>query len=187
MTPEHFTQMNFPEIWFLIQTSLSDTEVLGKPNPLIYRKKVHGYFLGERSMQEQLHIQTRMKNLRSRISATTLVLLMVMSTTLAMMPVGADSTSNGSGIFATDEDRTPYQLAEQGGTQQGGAPVPGAVDRSHFTHPALRDPSWNDLFASSGKISDLSAISLRSEAYAFLLEETNLGAVSYTHLRAHET
>ena len=98
------------------------------------------YFLGERSMQELQQINEQMKNLRSRTSATILVFLMVMSTTLAMMPVGADSSSTGSGIYATDMEQTPIQSTGQGGFQQGGAPVPGAVDRSLFTHPALRDP-----------------------------------------------
>jgi len=133
------------------------------------------YFLGERSMQELQQMNEQMKNLRSRTSATILVFLMVTSTTLAMMPVGADSSSTGSGIYATDMEQTPIQSTGQGGFQQGGAPVPGAVDRSLFTHPALRDPSWADLFSGTGKIADLSATSLRSEAYAFLLEETNLG------------
>ncbi|MEC7462170.1 MAG: hypothetical protein VX439_01860, partial [Candidatus Thermoplasmatota archaeon] len=126
-------------------------------------------------MQELQQINEQMKNLRSRTSATILVFLMVTSTTLAMMPVGADSSSTGSGIYATDMEQTPIQSTGQGGFQQGGAPVPGAVDRSLFTHPALRDPSWADLFSGTGKIADLSATSLRSEAYAFLLEETNLG------------
>ena len=63
------------------------------------------YFLGERSMQELQQINEQMKNLRSRTSATILVFLMVMSTTLAMMPVGADSSSTGSGMYATDGEQ----------------------------------------------------------------------------------
>ncbi|DAC24532.1 MAG TPA: hypothetical protein D7H94_01560, partial [Candidatus Poseidoniales archaeon] len=116
-----------------------------------------------------------MNQAKRQTSALTLVMLMVFSTTLALLPVAADGGEIDMGIFAPAEDRTPIQSTYQGGNQPGGAPVPGALDQSRFNHPALSDPTWNDILAGTGKVGDISALQLRSEAYSFLLEETNLG------------
>ncbi|HII48934.1 MAG TPA: hypothetical protein HA330_03505, partial [Candidatus Thalassarchaeaceae archaeon] len=124
---------------------------------------------------EQMTLNQKMNQAKRQTSALTLVMLMVFSTTLALLPVGADDGEIDMGIFAPAEDRTPIQSTYQGGNQPGGAPVPGALDQSRFNHPALSDPTWSDILAGTGKVGDISALQLRSEAYSFLLEETNLG------------
>ena len=124
---------------------------------------------------EQMTLNQKMNQAKRQTSALTLVMLMIMSTTLALLPVTADDGDIDMGIFGPAGDRTPIQSANQGSPQQGSAPVPGALDQSRLNHPALRDPAWTDILAGTGKVGDISALQLRSEAYSFLLEETNLG------------
>ena len=62
------------------------------------------------------------------------------------------------GIFGPASDRNPIQTANQGTPQQGSAPVPGALDQSRLNHPALSDPTWNDILAGTGKVGDIAAL-----------------------------
>jgi len=86
---------------------------------------------------EQMTLNQKMNQAKRQTSALTLVMLMVFSTTLALLPVAADGGEVDMGIFAPAEDRAPIQSAYQGGNQPGGAPVPGALDQDTFSVETL--------------------------------------------------
>ena len=97
-----------------------------------------------------------------------MVALMVLSTTLASMQIGAteDIQENwGDSIQRTtvqtaDQDDQPFRDREDYGSQH-----------SPWSHPALLDPQYNDLGVMYGKVNDLSLLDLRASGWTLHLEE----------------
>ena len=97
-----------------------------------------------------------------------MVALMVLSTTLAAMQMGAmtDLEQNWSdsvertAVQTADQDDQPFRDREAHGSQ----PTP-------WSHPALLDSQYNDLGVMYGKVHDLSLLDLRASGWTLHLEE----------------
>ena len=97
-----------------------------------------------------------------------MVALMVLSTTLAGMGMGANDefqqdwaeSIQRTSVQTADQDDQPFREREDHSSQ----PTP-------WSHPALLDPQYNDMGVMYGKVNDLSLLDLRASGWTLHVEE----------------